>query len=109
MKRQMFEGRKENQIGGAKIFNEDTVAIHEEMKSNSTDMILTSIPFGDHYEYSDNYNDMGHNHGNENFFPNPCEIANSHPSPGWYKWNEESTWLRLLLLTIACRFLPSCV
>jgi hypothetical protein len=31
-------------------------------------MILTSIPFGDHYEYSDNYNDFGHNHGNEKFF-----------------------------------------
>ena len=38
------------------------------MESNSTDMILTSIPFGDHYEYSDNYNDFGHNHGNEEFF-----------------------------------------
>lgn len=68
MKRQMFNKRKQNKIGGATIFNEDTVAIHEEMESNSTDMILTSIPFGDHYEYSDNYNDMGHNHGNENFF-----------------------------------------
>src|SRR5690606_6965808 len=36
--------------------------------SNSTGMILTSIPFGDHYEYSDNYNDFGHNHGNGEFF-----------------------------------------
>lgn len=68
MKRQIFNNRRNAQIGGAKVFNEDTVTIHAEMESNSTDMILTSIPFGDHYEYSDNYNDMGHNHGNENFF-----------------------------------------
>ena len=68
MKRQIFDNRKESKIGGAKVFNEDTVKIHEEMESNSTDMILTSIPFGDHYEYSDNYNDMGHNNGNEEFF-----------------------------------------
>lgn len=68
MKRQIFENRRSSQIGGATVFNEDTVKIHEEMEDNSTDMILTSIPFGDHYEYSDNYNDMGHNHGNEEFF-----------------------------------------
>lgn len=68
MKRQIFKNRRQSQIGGAKVFNEDTVTIHEEMESNSTDMILTSIPFGDHYEYSDNYNDMGHNHGNDEFF-----------------------------------------
>lgn len=68
MKRQIFNNRRNAQIGGAKVFNEDTVTIHAEMESNSTDLILTSIPFGDHYEYSDNYNDMGHNHGNENFF-----------------------------------------
>lgn len=68
MKRQIFKNRRSSQIGNAKVFNEDTVAIHEEMETNSTDMILTSIPFGDHYEYSDNYNDMGHNHGNDEFF-----------------------------------------
>lgn len=68
MKRQIFNKRRQATIGGATVFNEDTVKIHEEMESNSTDMILTSIPFGDHYEYSDNYNDFGHNHGNDNFF-----------------------------------------
>jgi DNA modification methylase len=68
MKRQIFENRRSATIGNATVFNEDTVKIHEEMEDNSTDMILTSIPFGDHYEYSDNYNDFGHNHGNEEFF-----------------------------------------
>lgn len=68
MKRQIFKNRRSATIGDAKVFNEDTVKIHEEMEDNSTDMILTSIPFGDHYEYSDNYNDFGHNNGNEEFF-----------------------------------------
>lgn len=68
MKRQLFKNRRTAKISGVEVFNEDTTVIHEEMESNSTDMILTSIPFGDHYEYSDNYNDFGHNHGNNEFF-----------------------------------------
>jgi len=68
MKRQMFENRREAQIGDAEVYNEDTTLIHQEMKSNSVGMILTSIPFGDHYEYSDNFNDYGHNYGNVEFF-----------------------------------------
>ena len=50
-------------------------AIHndcvEELKiwpDNSVDMILTSIPFGNHYEYSPSYNDFGHNPDDETFF-----------------------------------------
>ncbi len=68
MKRQIFENKRTATIGGATVFNDDTVNVHNEIADNSTDMILTSIPFGDHYEYSDNYNDFGHNHGNEEFF-----------------------------------------
>jgi DNA modification methylase len=68
MKRQIFNNRRTAQIGNATVYNEDTVVMHNEIESNIYDMILTSIPFGDHYEYSDNYNDMGHNHGNEEFF-----------------------------------------
>lgn len=68
MKRQIFKNKRTATIGNAKVFNDDTVNVHNEMEDNSTDMILTSIPFGDHYEYSDNYNDFGHNHGNEEFF-----------------------------------------
>ncbi|EJL66280.1 DNA methyltransferase [Flavobacterium sp. CF136] len=68
MKRQIFENPRSAVIGNAKVFNDDTVNVHEQMEDNSTDMILTSIPFGDHYEYSDNYNDFGHNNGNEEFF-----------------------------------------
>lgn len=70
MKRQIFKKERSAQVGSAKVFNNDTVITHrpDYMPDNSTDMVLTSIPFGDHYEYSDNYNDMGHNDGNENFF-----------------------------------------
>jgi DNA modification methylase len=68
MERQIFKDGKKITIGEATLYNNDTVTIHNELPSNSVDMILTSIPFGDHYEYSDNYNDFGHNHGNVNFF-----------------------------------------
>ncbi|WP_036383990.1 DNA methyltransferase [Muricauda sp. MAR_2010_75] len=68
MKRQMFNNRRYAEVAGSKVYNDDTVLVHQEMESNSTDMILTSIPFGDHYEYSDNYNDFGHNYGNDGFF-----------------------------------------
>ncbi len=68
MKRQIFEKRRMCQVADATAYNEDTVLIHSEMPENHTGMILTSIPFGDHYEYSDNYNDFGHNYGNGKFF-----------------------------------------
>ena len=38
------------------------------MPDNSVDLIHTSIPFGNHYEYSANYNDFGHNQNTERFF-----------------------------------------
>jgi hypothetical protein len=38
------------------------------MAENSVDLIHTSIPFGNHYEYSANYNDFGHNKDTEMFF-----------------------------------------
>jgi hypothetical protein len=68
MERQIFKGGKKIVIGDATLYNNDTVIVSAELAPNSIDLILTSIPFGDHYEYSDNYNDFGHNHGNDNFF-----------------------------------------
>jgi hypothetical protein len=38
------------------------------MEANSVDQIVTSIPFGNHYEYSASYNDFGHNDDNKRFF-----------------------------------------
>ena len=46
----------------------DCVEETRAMESNSIDLIHTSIPFGNHYEYSANYNDFGHNQDTERFF-----------------------------------------
>lgn len=46
----------------------DCVEETRQMESNSVGLIHTSIPFGNHYEYSANYNDFGHNQNTERFF-----------------------------------------
>ena len=46
----------------------DCVAETANMEDNSIDLIHTSIPFGNHYEYSANYNDFGHNENDDKFF-----------------------------------------
>lgn len=38
------------------------------MPERSADLILTSIPFGNHYEYSESFNDFGHNADHAAFF-----------------------------------------
>ena len=48
--------------------NDDCVEETRRMESDSIDLIHTSIPFGNHYEYSANYNDFGHNQNTERFF-----------------------------------------
>jgi len=49
------------------VYN-DCIQEAETMESNSIDLIHTSIPFSNHYEYSPSYNDLGHNTDNEKFF-----------------------------------------
>lgn len=48
--------------------NDDCIEELRRMVSNSIGLIHTSIPFGNHYEYSANYNDFGHNQDTEHFF-----------------------------------------
>lgn len=48
--------------------NADCVEYTRKMKSNSIDLIHTSIPFSNHYEYSLNYNDFGCNESTQKFF-----------------------------------------
>ncbi|NWO21349.1 DNA methylase N-4 [Oribacterium sp. oral taxon 102] len=48
--------------------NDDCVHWTRQMPDNSVDLIHTSIPFGNHYEYSSNYADFGHNEDDERFF-----------------------------------------
>ena len=46
----------------------DCVDETRRMADNSIDLIHTSIPFSNHYEYSANYNDFGHNESTKKFF-----------------------------------------
>lgn len=48
--------------------HDDCVEETRRMASDSIDLIHTSIPFGNHYEYSANYNDFGHNKDTDRFF-----------------------------------------
>lgn len=51
-----------------KYINNDCILECENMEENSVDEIVTSIPFGNHYEYTPSYNDLGHNEDNDRFF-----------------------------------------
>lgn len=48
--------------------NNDCVLETEQMPDNSIDLIHTSIPFSNHYEYTPSYNDFGHNEDTARFF-----------------------------------------
>lgn len=48
--------------------HDDCVEETRRMLGDSVGLIHTSIPFGNHYEYSANYNDFGHNKDTEGFF-----------------------------------------
>ncbi len=50
------------------LVNNDCVEETASMAENSVDMILTSIPFSNHYEYTPSYNDFGHNEDTRRFF-----------------------------------------
>lgn len=49
------------------IINNDCILETAQMPENSVGLILTSIPFGNHYEYCASYNDLGHNKDTEQF------------------------------------------
>lgn len=46
----------------------DCVVEMQAMPANTVDMVCTSIPFGNQYEYSPSFNDFGHNTGDDRFF-----------------------------------------
>lgn len=48
--------------------NNDCVEETDKMADNSVDLIVTSIPFSNHYEYTPSYNDFGHNEDTDRFF-----------------------------------------
>jgi len=50
-----------------KYVNNDTVIETASMAENSVDLIVTSIPFSNHYEYTPSYNDFGHTENDDHF------------------------------------------
>lgn len=48
--------------------NNDCVEEMAKMEDNSVGLIVTSIPFSNHYEYTPSYNDFGHNEDTVRFF-----------------------------------------
>lgn len=48
--------------------NNDCCEETAKMADNSIDLIVTSIPFSNHYEYTASYNDFGHNETTDRFF-----------------------------------------
>ncbi len=48
--------------------NNDCILETANMAENSVDLIVTSIPFSNHYEYTPSYNDFGHNENTNRFF-----------------------------------------
>jgi DNA modification methylase len=51
-----------------KVANNDCVAEAKLQPENNVDLIVTSIPFANHYEYSPSYNDFGHTENNAHFW-----------------------------------------
>jgi hypothetical protein len=50
------------------VANNDCVEEAKVQPEGSVDLIVTSIPFANHYEYSPSYNDFGHTEDNDHFW-----------------------------------------
>jgi DNA modification methylase len=68
MKRSIGVRRVEISGDRYRAIHNDCVEELKNMPDNSVDEIITSIPFGNHYEYCESYNDFGHNEGTNEFF-----------------------------------------
>ena len=66
--RYMFSQREEKKGKLFTAINNDNVLECMNMKDNSVDLIVTSVPFSNHYEYTASYNDFGYNADNNEFF-----------------------------------------
>jgi DNA modification methylase len=67
-KRRSFHAKREVIQGQSFTYaHNDSVLELDLLADNSVDMGLSSFPFGNHYEYTDKYNDFGHNIDNKAF------------------------------------------
>ena len=53
---------------GWRVANNDCVLEAKRMATDSVGLIVTSIPFANHYEYTPSYNDFGHTENNDHFW-----------------------------------------
>ena len=68
MERSIGVERKEVNGNHYHVVLNDTIEETANMPENSVGLIITSIPFSNHYEYTPSYNDLGHNEDTEKFF-----------------------------------------
>lgn len=68
LRRSMGVERIEASGQGWLVANNDTVDETSRMESESVDLIITSIPFANHYEYTPAYEDFGHTDDNDHFW-----------------------------------------
>jgi hypothetical protein len=66
--RSMGVERIEASGDGWLVANNDCVPETAGMETDSVDLIVTSIPFSNHYEYTPSYNDFGHTDDNGHFW-----------------------------------------
>ena len=66
--RYMFSKREENKGSLYTVINNDNVLECKNMEDNSVDLVVTSVPFSNHYEYTSSFNDFGFNTDNDDFF-----------------------------------------
>lgn len=67
-KRKFMLERNEFKGNNFVAINNDSVIELNNWKENSVDMVCTSIPFSDLFEYAQSYNDMGQSLGDKEFF-----------------------------------------
>lgn len=60
--------RHETAGDGWLVANNDCVEETRQMHTDSVDLVVTSIPFSNHYEYTPSYNDFGHTDNNDHFW-----------------------------------------
>lgn len=68
LKRKLGVNRVEVKGERFTLIHNDCVQEVKGMADASVEMICTSIPFGNHYEYTEQYEDFGHNQSDEDFF-----------------------------------------
>ena len=59
---------EESGPGWTLALNDCVIETRDHMDANSVDLIVTSIPFSNHYEYTPSYNDFGHTDNNLHFW-----------------------------------------